>query len=94
MQDTSNHEKFRKMKIPIRFSKKTAPYFGVVRCHKYNFSQYLDEIIKQHWSSDADLVGMTKIFTKKCIDFLEFRFLNTNKTVLKLPRELTDISKI
>jgi len=38
MQDTSNHEKFRKMKIPIRFSKKTAPYFGVVRCPKYNFS--------------------------------------------------------
>jgi hypothetical protein len=94
MQDTTNHEKFFKLKIPIRFSKKTAPYFGVVRCPKYNFSQYLDEIIKQHWSSDADLVGMTKIFTKKCIDFLEFRYLNTNKTVLKLPRELSDINKI
>ena len=37
---------------------------------------------------------MTKIFTKKCIDFLEFRYLNTNKTLLKLPRELSDLSKI
>lgn len=37
---------------------------------------------------------MTKIFTKKCIDFLEFRYVNTNKTVLKLPRELTDLNKI
>lgn len=54
----------------------------------------MEQIIKQHWSSDAALVGMTKIFTKKCIDFLEFRYVNTNKTVLKLPRELTDLNKI
>ncbi len=94
MQDSNNHEKFKKLKIPIRLPKKTAPYFGVVRCPKYNFPQYLEEIIKQHWSSDADLVGMTKIFTKKCIDFLEFRYMNTNKPILKLPRELSDLSKI
>lgn len=37
---------------------------------------------------------MTKIFTKKCIDFLDFRYMNTNKAVLKLPRELSDLSKI
>jgi len=94
MQDSSSHAKFQKLKIPIRLPKRTAPYFGVVRCPKYNFPENLSQIIKLHWSSDADLVGMTKIFTKKCIDFLEFRFLNTNKTVLKLPRELTDLSKI
>lgn len=82
------------MKIPIRLPKRTAPYFGVVRCPKYNFSSYLNEIIKLHWSSDNDLVGMTKIFTKKCIDFLEYRYLNTNKAVLKLPKELADLRKI
>ncbi len=37
MQDSTNHEKFKKLKIPIRLPKKTAPYFGVVRCPKYNF---------------------------------------------------------
>ena len=37
---------------------------------------------------------MTKIFTKKCIDFLEFRYLNTNKQALKLPRELSDLQKM
>lgn len=94
MQDSDNHAKFQKLKIPIRLPKRTAPYFGVVRCPKYNFSSFLEQIIKQHWSSDADLVGMTKIFTKKCIDFLEFRYVNTNKTLLKLPRELNDLTKI
>jgi hypothetical protein len=94
MQDTTTHDKFKKLKIPIRLPKRTAPYFGVVRCPKYNFAQNLEEIIKLHWSSDADLVGMTKIFTKKCIDFLEFRYLNTNKVALKLPRELSDLNKI
>ena len=94
MQEPINHEKFLKLKIPIRLPRRTAPYFGVVRCPKYNFSQHLEEIVKQHWSSDSDLVAMTKIFTKKCIDFLEFRYLNTNKTMLKLPRELADLKKI
>lgn len=46
MQDTESHEKFAKLKIPIRLPKRTAPYFGVVRCPKYNFSEYLGEIIK------------------------------------------------
>jgi hypothetical protein len=58
---------------------------------RFNFSKCLEEIVRQHWSSDSDLVGMTKIFTKKCIDFLEFRYLNTNKQILKLPRELTEL---
>lgn len=88
MQDPNSHSKFQKLKIPIRLSKRTAPYYGVVACPKYHFQQYLNDIIKAHWSSDNDLVGMTKIFTKKCIDFLEYRYLNTNKVVLKLPKEL------
>ena len=88
------HAKFQKLKIPIRLPKRTAPYFGVVRCLKYNFSQFLDDIVKYHWSSDNDLVGMTKIFTKKCIDFLEYKYMNTNKAILKLPRELKEMKKM
>jgi hypothetical protein len=37
MEDPENFQKFQRMKIPIRLSKKTSPYFGVVRCPKYNF---------------------------------------------------------
>lgn len=93
-QDPESLAKFHKLKIPIRLGKRTAPYFGVVRCPKYNFPEYLSEIVKLHWSSDADLVGMTKIFTKKSIDFLEYRYMNTNKALLKLPRELSELAKI
>lgn len=96
MQDPANHQKFQKLKIPVRLPRRTAPYFGVVKFNgpRFAFGKFLDEVKKQHWSSDGDLVGMTKIFTKKCIDFLEFRYLNTNKTVLKLPRELTELQKM
>ena len=40
MQDTSTHAMFLKNKVPIRLRKKTAPYFGVVRCPKYKFADY------------------------------------------------------
>ena len=42
MENPDNYEKFQKMKIPIRLTKKTSPYFGVVRCPKYNFSYNYD----------------------------------------------------
>jgi len=79
MEDTSNYDKFKRMKIPIRLSKKTSPYFGVVRCPKYNFSYNYNEIQNQHFSSDEDLVAMTRVFIQKCLDFQEQRFINTNK---------------
>ena len=44
MEDPQNYSKFERMKIPIRLSKKTSPYFGVVRCPKYNFSYNYEEI--------------------------------------------------
>jgi hypothetical protein len=44
MEDPQNYAKFARMKIPIRLSKKTSPYFGVVRCPKYNFSYNYEEI--------------------------------------------------
>ena len=44
MEDPSNFEKFARMKIPIRLSKKTYPYCGVVRCAKYSFNHNYNEI--------------------------------------------------
>jgi hypothetical protein len=69
MEDTRNFEKFQKLKIPIRLTKKTSPYFGVVRCPKYNFNHNFNEISTAHFSSDNDLVAMTRIFIQKSLDF-------------------------
>lgn len=44
MEDPANFEKFAALKIPIRLSKKTYPYFGVVRCAKYNFFNNVNDI--------------------------------------------------
>lgn len=69
MEDPANYQKFARQKVPIRLSKKTSPYFGVVRCPKYSFSYHYEEIKNQHFSSDEALVSMTRIFIQKCIDF-------------------------
>jgi hypothetical protein len=69
MEDPSNYSRFKRLKIPIRLSRKTSPYFGVVRCPKYNFGYNYEEVQHQHFSSDKDLVAMTRIFIQKCIDF-------------------------
>ena len=44
MNDPANTEKFMKKKIPIRIVKKTAPYFGVVKCAKYDFRSTRNKI--------------------------------------------------
>lgn len=44
MEDPANFMKFERLKVPIRLSKKTSPYFGVVRCPKYDFSYHNDLI--------------------------------------------------
>lgn len=44
MEDPANFQKFDRLKVPIRLSKKTSPYFGVVRCPKYDFSYHNDLI--------------------------------------------------
>lgn len=66
----------------------------MVRCPKYNFSYNYEEIQNAHFSSDDDLVAMTRIFIQKCIDFQKQRIMNTNHVALKLPRELKDLEKI
>jgi hypothetical protein len=69
MEDPMSFEKFHRLKVPIRLSKKTSPYFGVVRCPKYDFPYHVQTIQSDHYSSDEALVGMTRIFIQKCIDF-------------------------
>ena len=69
MENPDNFAKFAKLKIPILFSKKTSPYFGVVRCPKYNYNYNFDEVQARHFSSSEDLVSMTRTFIQKCIDF-------------------------
>ena len=83
MQDPSTHGHFDARRIPPRIQQKTLPYFGTVKVSdgpKFKFENNLKELKKYHWSTDPDLVNMSMIFTKKCIDFLQQRFLNTNKT--------------
>lgn len=94
MQDPSKAEKFEKLKIPIRLPQRTAPYFGVVKFNKeQSFKDNKNQISQLHQSADADLAGLSNTFTAKCLEFLEQRYLNTKKSVLKLPSELKDLRK-
>lgn len=68
MQDPANHERFIKLRVPIRLNKRTYPYFGVVRCPKYPFLEKQSDILHTHWCCDANMCKMTEIFTNKYID--------------------------
>ena len=93
MNDPANKEKFLKKKVPIRLVKKTSPYFGVVKCAKYNFREFRNLIEEQHWCSDPDVAELTDIFSKKSIYFLNKRYLNTDRTTMQLPMQLKDMKK-
>jgi hypothetical protein len=70
MADPGNHERFMKKRVPIRLTKKTSPYFGVVMCAKYNFRQKKAAITDAHWCSDPDVAELTDTFSSRSIDFL------------------------
>jgi hypothetical protein len=91
MEDPDNYEKFEKKKVPLRISKKTTPYFGVVKCAKYNFRENRQLIEMAHWCSDVDVRELTDIFSRKSISFLEKRFLNTERATMQLPMQLKDM---
>lgn len=93
MQNPESHEKYMKLKIPLRLSKRTAPYSGVVDCPQYNYHQFYEEVMRNHWCSDQDMNTMTKIFSKKCIDFLQQRYMNTNLASLKLPKSWEEMNE-
>ncbi|PCI27098.1 hypothetical protein COB52_05365 [Candidatus Kaiserbacteria bacterium] len=70
MTDPNSHAMYLQKKIPLRIQRRTAPYYGVVMMPtKFPFNQVLEEVIRLHWSSDHNLVSMTKNFAGKCIDF-------------------------
>ena len=91
MSEPSNFAKFAKLKVPIRINKKTNPYFGVVRCPKYEFVTYQNEIELRHWCSKKEVADMTMILAAKCIEFQTQRFMKTDKKELKLPLELDQL---
>lgn len=94
MQDPAKAEKFSKLKIPLRLPQKTAPYLGVVHCPKeHNFKDNKNQIEQMHMCADSQLTVLSKTFIAKCIEFLDQRYMNTNKTALKLPSELKDLRK-
>jgi hypothetical protein len=94
MQDPANFAKFAKLKVPIRINKKTNPYFGVVRCPKYEFDAYQNEILRLHWCSKPEVAQMTSVLATKCIEFQQHRFMQTNKKILKLPQELEKLKNM
>jgi hypothetical protein len=93
MNDPENKEKFDKKKIPIRIQKKTAPYFGVVKCAKYNFRDNRAIVEGTHCFSDRDVAELTHIFYGKSVEFLAKRFLNTERATMQLPMQLAEMRK-
>ena len=93
MEDPANHDQFLKMKVPVRLTKTTKPYFGVVTLPKYPFAQYQNEILHVHWCTSTNMEQMTRVFTKKCIEYQQNRFMQTKASVLKLPNELAEMKQ-
>lgn len=93
MQDPSIFFKFMALKVPIRINKYTYPYFGVVSSKQYSYLKFKKQIYKAHWCSDADVAELTAIFSKKSLEFMEKRYMNTQRDQLRLPLRLEDMKK-
>lgn len=93
MQNPANFAKFNKMKIPIRINKYTYPYFGVVASKQYSYAKFKNRIYNAHWCSDADVSELTAIFSKKSLEFMQKRYMNTDREQLRLPLQLEDMKK-
>ena len=93
MQDPANFGKFIAAKIPIRINKYTYPYFGVVASKQYAYMKFKNRIYNAHWCSDADVAELTAIFSKKSLEFMEKRYMNTDREQLRLPLQLEDMKK-
>lgn len=93
MHDPANFAKYINLKVPIRLSKYTYPYFGVVSSKKYNYMKYKSRIFNAHWCSDADIAELTAIFSKKSLEFVQKRYMNTERETLRLPLQLDEMKK-
>ena len=93
MHDPANFAKFVAAKTTIRLNKYTYPYFGVVANKKYNYMKFKNRIYNAHWCSDADVAELTAIFSKKSLEFMRKRYMNTERQALRLPLLLEEMKK-
>ena len=93
MHDPANFGKFIACKVPIRLNKYTYPYFGVVASKKYSYMKYKSRIFNAHWCSDTDIADLTSIFSKKSLEFMQKRYMNTQRDTMRLPLQLPDMTK-
>lgn len=77
----------------MRVNKYTYPYFGVVANQQYAYMKYKNRIYNAHWCSDMCVAGLTSIFSKKSLEFVAKRYMNTNRDELRLPLLLEDMKK-
>lgn len=91
MQNFGTHDRFNNLKIPIRLPSRSAPYLAVVPIPKYGYTGNYHKFAEKHWNKDANQVGVTEKLVIRSLKCLDQRFMNTNKAVLKLPKELKDL---
>mmetsp|Transcript_42325 Transcript_42325/g.49281 ORF Transcript_42325/g.49281 Transcript_42325/m.49281 type:complete len:517 (+) Transcript_42325:805-2355(+) len=91
MQNFNTHERFKNFKVPIRLPSRSAKYLAVVPMPKYDYNSNFQKFSQSHWNKDPNQVGVTEKLVIRSLKSLEQRFLNTNRTSLKLPKELKDL---
>ena len=91
MQSNSTHDRFTNLRVPIRLQAKAAPYLAVVKVPKFEYKQNYRKFEANHWNKDKNQVGVTEKLVIRSLVTLQQRFMNTNKTALKLPKELKDL---
>lgn len=92
MQNVSTHERFQNLKVPIRLPCRAAPYLAVVKIPEYSYDTNYNKFASQHWSKDQHQVGVTEKLVIRSLRTLEQRYMNTDKKVLKLPKELKPLT--
>ena len=55
--------------------------------------KYKNRIFNAHWCSDADVAELTAIFSKKSLEFMQKRYMNTRREALRLPLQLEEMKK-
>lgn len=94
MQSVGTHGRFTDLKVPIRLPSRSAPYLAVVPIPKYDFEAHSKKFYYNHWNKDINQVTVTEKLVIRSLRCLDQRFLNTNKALLKLPKELKDLVSI
>lgn len=94
MQNFNTHSRFSELKVPVRLPSRSARYLAVVPIPKYDYAGNYQKFSSSHWNKDSKQVSVTEKLVIRSLRSLDQRFMNTNKSVLKLPKELTDLISI